>query len=236
MPEYADTAGMDTRIADILNANGGVWGGEIIDARRGNSLDSITAARIESGKEVLRAISRNSQSGYYAGLVELMPVEHNGKLEYDGELGIPRIVPFAGAPPIEGFPADPDEIDSYRNDTDELRLYSEVLHDQPDALGQRSAVAAKYSIVNGVFKFTGYSAEIPMIQLTDEMADTKIPANFAPTVIKLTPAKLVKEGDNLASIAGAYLQEGKNDLVEIEGGAREVKPLPNISIAQKTVI
>jgi len=236
---YADPTRMYNHILDILNAAAeGAWGGDVSDGRR--SQDAIENARIQSGMEVLRAISMNPENGHYGALVQDIAVEHNTQIpDHDGETGIPKIVPFDGSAAREGIPADPDEIDSYRNDT--LGLYSaaldgtSVLHDQPDQNNLPSPVSLKYSIVAGRFKFTGLSAVIPMIQLTREMADAQIPENYEPTVVKLSIAKTVKEGDNLYQYAQAYAQAGQQDLMQIMSGALQVSPVPEIAMAQKNL-
>lgn len=203
----------------------------------------IHAARIHSGMEVLRAIARNSQNGYFGSLSALVTLTHNQFLPaHDGEPGIPRIVPFEGAEPRDGIPADPDEIDSYRNDSTDKPLFTGALdgkaipHDRQDANGLLSPLSCRYSIVNGVFKFTGFSAQIPLIQLTRSMADTGVPENYEPTVIKLTIPQLVRADDKLYQLAMQYQSWGQQDLLLIQKGEMQVPPVPAVTQAQKAII
>lgn len=313
---YAVVADLDKHIADILNAAAS-WGGVITAGIR--HPDEIANARQQAALEVLSAISTNPTHGYYGDLSSLINVAHNSFLPaHDGEIGTPKIVPFEGAAEREGIPADPDEIDSYRNNPG---AYTGALdgivvpHDQPSAnrvegsildaevgeggegyavgdtgsiddgdglatyevltvtdgavetfmlvnrgsgyevtddvatiaggvqpgegagftqnvlsvgsagTGVQSPLSCRFSIVSSYFKFTGFRARIPMITITEEMRDTKIPLRLGPAVVKLAIPKLVKPGDALSLIAGAYAADGKQDLVEITGGAMQVRPV-----------
>lgn len=245
---YAVAADIDKQIIDTINA-ARTWGDAIVDAKR--SASAITAARRDATKEVFRAVALNPQSGHYGALltlvdVELDPVTNDWALpDYAGEPGVPLIIPFAGATPRAGFPADPDEIDSYRSDTSAFALYSGALgddarvpHDQPTQEGQPSPLSLKYSFAYGRFKFTGLSAQVPLIQLTEEILDTKLPIDISPAVVKLAPSKLVKPGDNLYLISRDYYAMGREDLAEIANGVMKVRPVPspNVVAAQKQVI
>lgn len=232
---FADPARVESHIKDILNATDLGWGGSVTDARRSSA--AVTQARIEAGMEVLRAIASNPQNGFHGSLATLVTVTHNQFLPaHDGEPGVPTITTFPSGTVLDGIPADPDEIDSYRFNPG---AYSggydgvAVSHDSSAGGGIPSPVAGRYSIVNGRIKFTGYSAQIPLIQLTRAMADTSVPENYEPTVVKLAIPKLVKEGDNLANYASAYAQAGQQDLIQIANGALEVSPIPDIAAAQR---
>lgn len=203
----------------------------------------VHAARIESGMEILRAISKNPQSGYYGSLQTLVDVEHNAFLPaHEGDIGIPLIEAFAGAPLREGYPADPDEIDSYRLDVAGLNFYSGALdglltpHDQPDANGYASPVAGRYSVVNGRFKFTGFSAQAPIIELTRAMADTLVPENLEPTLVKLSIPRLARPDDAIYALVGQYIALAEQDLAMLQAAAVSVPSLPQITTAQKQVI
>lgn len=235
----ADATRVTNHIIDILNATQAGWGGAINDGRR--SADAIAQARIESGMEILRAIAGNAKHGDWGSLATLVSVNHNQFLPaHDGEPGIPVITAFNGGPALDGIPADPDEIDSYRLDPVASSIFTggsdgvRVAHDVAGSDGLPSPIACRYSIVNGRFKFTGYSATVPLIQLTRSMADTGVPENYEPTIVKLSIPKLVKEGDNLSAYAAAYSQAGQQDLIEIAGGARSVNPVPDVVVAQKS--
>lgn len=241
--EYADKDEIEKQIADVLNACA-AWGGSITSGIR--SPEAITAARRGSTAEVFRAVALNSKQGHLGALYTLVDVTHNSFLpDHTGEAGIPLIVPFTGADAQEGFPADPDEIDSYRADNSTFALYTGALgddarvpHDQADSNGRPSPLSLLYSIVNGRFKHTGLTAQIPLVQITEDALDNLLPLDLAPVVVKLSPSKLVKPGDNLYLIARDYYAEGRADLAEIVDGAIKVRPVqsPNIVSAQKTTI
>lgn len=236
---FADPTRTENQIKDILNAATAGYGAAIDNLKY--TAGAITAARIGSGVEVLRALAANPQNGYHGSLSTPITVTHNQFLPgHDGEPGIPLIVPFAGAAARAGVPAAPDEIDSYRDDAT-LALYTGALdggtpHDQADPQGMPSAISCRYSIINGLIKFTGLSCQIPLIQLTREMANTGVPEVFEPTLIKLSIPKLVKEGDNVYLFAREYYAMGREDLQEIMRGAMKVRPAPPIVTAQKEVI
>lgn len=205
----------------------------------------VHAARIAAGMEVLKAIASNPQQSYFASLTTLVTVAHDAFLPgHDGEPGIPVIVPFDGAAAREGIPADPDEIDAYRSDIADTPLYTGALdgqpvaHDQASPSGRISPIACRYSLVNGRLKFTGFSAQVPLVQLTRAMADTGIPENYEPTIVRLAIAKIVTTGSEYSNFARLCGIEGQQDLIEIAGGAMRVRPVgqPGIVAAQKQAI
>lgn len=314
---YADVTELDKEIADVLNAAAS-WGGAITAQIR--SAEAIANARKQAALEVLSAISTNPNHGYFGDLSALVSVAHNAFLPaHDGVVGVPKIIPFAGATARDGIPADADEIDSYRNNpgsytggvTGIAVPHDEAMEDSEGGLIQTTTLAnggagyavgdtgiiltgddtatyevltvdgggavltysitvpgAAYVVENGVgtvtggaqagagagftvnitavayaansrpsplscrfsifasyFKFTGLSAQIPMIVITTTMRDTKIPLPLGPAVVKRAIPKLVKPGDALYIIAGEYARDGKQDLVEIAGGAMKVAPV-----------
>ncbi len=330
---YADVTVLDAHIADILNA-AQEWAGVLVAGIRspGTAIADgpIGNARKQAALEVLSAISTNPAHGYYGDLSTLVAVAHNSFVPaHDGEIGTPKIIPFEGASAREGIPADPDEIDSYRNNP---AAYTGALdgivvpHDQPNAnrvegaivtagltdggagyevgdtgtvdagdglaayevlsvvdgavetfmltnrgsnyevaegvptindgaqpgagagftqnvlsvgttgTGAQSPLSCRFSIVSSYFKFTGHSAQIPMMIITEEMRDTKIPLRLGPAVVRRGISFLVKPGDALYLIARDYVQEGKQDLVEVAGGAMSVaavKAVPDVVAAIK---
>jgi hypothetical protein len=232
----ADPTRIEDRIKSILNACK-AWGGIITVSVY--FADEITAVRIEAGWEVLRAIAESPQNGCHGSLCTPIPILNNAFLPaHDGEPGIPMIVPFTGATAQAGDPATASQISSYREDP--LGLYAldpvttaPVAHDAADSQGLPSPVSCRYAIVKGRFQFTGKTAEIPLIQLSRAMADTGVPANYEPTVIKLAIPKLRKEGTNLGAIAQGYAQAGADDLAAIRAGAMTVSPVPDIESFQR---
>lgn len=223
-------------IVAVLNA-AATWGGAIASGIR--SEDFINAARIQSGTEILRAIASNPKNGFHGSLCALVTVTHNQFLPaHDGEPGIPQIVPFVTADAIAGEPAFPGEIDSWRTAAG-AALYTaggdgvSVLHNAADGSARMSPVSARYAMDKGLFKFTGYSAQVPLIQLTRQMADEAVPDSYEPTIVKLSIPKLMKPGDAVWQIAMGYGNLGLQDIGEIKSGAMVVSPVPDVEAAQK---
>lgn len=212
----------------VLNAASAGWGTTIDKAIYNTA--AINKALKLAGYEVVRAIAANPQSGHFGELATLLPIVVDPSLGgmklpgYTGEIGLPIIVPFAGAPPRTGVEARPDEIDAYIDDV--LGLYNlGVPHDQADENLMPSPISCRFSLEYDLFKFTGCSCQLPLIQPTDDMALNKIPVELSPTQVKRAIPLLVKEGDNLAQIAGLYGAEGSRDLVSIQEGAYRVAPV-----------
>ncbi len=235
---FADPIRISRRIKFVLNAVR-TWTGSIEKAVYND--DAMEAARIESGFEVLRAISANPQNGHHGSLCVMVTMTNGQFLPaHDGEMGVPQIVPFSGAQAVDGQPTKAGRVDSWRADPAGAgAVYSgaadgtPVAHNLADSDGRPSPVAGFYEVVNGRFKFTGHTAQIPVIQLTRAMADTGIPEVYEDTVIKLAIPKLVKVGDALEQIAGLYLNAGMADLAAIRNGELFVPPVPDVAAAQK---
>lgn len=232
----ADPTRVFNHIVDVLNA-AATWGGAVASGLR--DANEIHAARIQSGTEILRAIASNPQNGFHGSLGALVAVNHNQFLPaHDGEPGIPQIVPFPTADAVAGEPASPSEIDSWRTAAG-AALYTAsgdgvtVLHDAADGSGRMSPVSARYAIDKGIFKFTGLSAQLPLIQLTRSMADSGVPDSYEPTIVKLSIPKLMKPGDAVWQIAMGYGNLGLQDISEIKNGAMVVNAVPDIEAAQK---
>lgn len=230
---FATEADIENQIMDILNAAKTYGGGVTVKHR---TAGGIAAARVAAGKAVLRAIFSNPQGEYFGGfisLVEFDPADDNFITETSTVVGIPVIQPFPDAPRRQGIPADVDEIDSFINSPE---LYTgavdgaPVPHDEPDADGKMSPIACRYNITNRRLTFTGYKAYVPLLpEITDTLARTSIPQGVSPAVVKLAIPLCVKEGDNLALISREYAADGKQDLVEIAGGAIRVRPVRTVS-------
>jgi hypothetical protein len=235
---FAVVTDIDAQIADVLNA-AAEWAGAI--TLGSTSADAIALARKQSWLEIIRAIGGNPEGPYWATLAtyvdhEIPDGEDGVRLaDHEGEVGIPKIVPFEGATPRSGRPADPDEIDAYRLETADKPCFTGeitgvgVPHDQADEDGTMSSISCRYSIVTNYLKFTGKTCKVPMIVITEAMLTEKILLALSPTVTKRAIPKLVKPGSNIALIAGAYGADGKQDLVEINGGAISVRPVRSVA-------
>lgn len=99
--EYATTAEIEAQIADILNA-AKTYGGALTTELR--TPGGITAARRAAGKEVLRAIFSNPDGEYFGEYSTLVTIAHNDIIGSSVAVGIPLIVPFAGATARRVFP------------------------------------------------------------------------------------------------------------------------------------
>lgn len=237
MAEYAVKELIEKHIIDRMNA-AAAWGGAIASGIR--SADAVTNARRQAAMEIVGAIARNPQHGFFGDLAALVDVAHNAFVPaHDGDIGIPQITPFNGATARDGLVAKSIQIDSWR---DNPASYTGVLdgvsvpHDEADEDGRRSPLSCRWSIEAGLFKFTGVSAKIPMIIITETMSDDKVPLGLSSAVVKLAIPKLVKPGDKLYLIAAADARDGRDDLLSIQEGAMVARPprsIPDIAMAQK---
>lgn len=236
--EFANKVVIESHIKDRVNANKS-WGADVVGKLR--FADAITNARRQASYEVLKSISRFPKSGAFGALATWVEVTNGEFFQYDGEVGIPRITPYADADPRRGLPADPDEIESWRTSPE---LFTGALdgeshpHDEVKD-GRQSPLSCRYALVNSVPVFTGSKCEFPVMIITEAMADDKIPLGMMSTVIKLATPKLVKLGDALYQVARADAVDGRDDLIAIEQGAMVTKPprpLPDIVTAQKQLI
>ena len=229
MTVFATAAELEAQIAFVLNAASTGYGAAIdkgIYLGTSGGLTPMGKVRRDAAYEVIRAAASNTDGSYWGEWAALTDVDNDAFLPaHAGEPGIPVIVPFSGAPAREGMEATPQEIGAWRDDS--LLLYASVAHDQADENLMPSAVSCRYSLLNKRLKFTGLSCQVPLIIPTDDMADTKIPVDIAPTVVKLAIPKLCKEGDLLYMIASTYGALGQNDLIELRGGALKVQSVPS---------
>lgn len=243
----ADILQVQAAVVDICNSlETGWWNGIVAldDAKR--STQALLYAVQLSGKQVLRAIAANAKHGSYGVLSRRIACNRDEFLpKHDGAIGIPLILPYENAPRWRtGSETSPQQIDSYIDNPagyTGARDGIVIPHDEIGPGGQMSPLACKYSLINEYFKFTGFSAEVPMVQLDALIAADAdwflnlIPADLEDAVIKLSPSKLVKEGDVLFQIAGAYQQLGLTDLADISAGATRVSkpPPPKQLVAQR---
>lgn len=147
---------------------------------------------------------------------------------------------------VDAMEADADEIDSYVRDY--RGAYSDFygmgrqFHDYLNEGRVPSPLAGKYSTANGIIRFTGTACRIPMIKVpatlaeAQVLADTKIPLGLSATCVRLAIGMLIKEGDNLARLAGIYNLQGENDLLSIRQGSvqsRGIDVSRAIQVAQR---
>ncbi|MEQ1763845.1 MAG: hypothetical protein ABL984_11965 [Pyrinomonadaceae bacterium] len=219
----------ENMIKYILNATQ-TWGGAIADGRR--LAEAVTRSRVYGTIEVVKAIAENPQHGYWGELADFEDLDHDDLLPaYLGKHGIPRIIPFPGGPELTGKEADPDEIDSYRNDT--ISQFASVAHNVADENDMPSPVSLYWSIVNSQLKFTGHICEVPMVIYPETDVASRTPEAYLPTIVKLAPLWNLKEGDNLVGIAQALVAAGNADLDAIRAGGMQVSPVSDIMEVQE---
>lgn len=231
----SDIQTLENHIKYVLNATSAGWNGAIDNKAR--LAEAVTRSRILGTMEVLRAIARNPQHGYWGKLAQYQPIAHGEFLPaHDGIHGVPQIQAFTDAPFLNALPADVDQIDAWRADGNGLHtrvLGFDVAHDQADFMGLPSSVAGFYNITNKVLSFTGSVCRIPLITLTEAMCNTHLPISLTATVVKLAPLFNLREADNLAQIASMLVGEGQKDLMRIEGGAMSVSPVSDVIKVQE---
>lgn len=239
---FANHIEIQAHIIDVLNANPEGQFSPFIDQTESSdkrrSDDAITSARRVAAHRIIEAIASNPSHPYWGELKTDVAVAYGDPIPACyGQIGIPLIVPFVGATARTGVPRDPDDVESARENTVGYLtdfFGEEALDIQQHNEAENGFVAPMscwYSTANGVFKYTGNSAVIPMVRsaLTEadyrDIADNKIPVPLVAANVRLAVAILMKEGDNLSQLAGVYAQQGEADLVKIQGGALEVAPI-----------
>jgi len=233
--EVADPDILESRIKATLNA-AKTFGGAITTRIR--TASEISEARRAAATEVLRAIASYAAGPFYGEYVTYVPVEHNALLPaHEGDPGIPKIVPFPEADARDGDPAAVDQIDSFRVSPELFTGQNDgipVPHNEADSEGRMSPLACRFNITANRLKFTGHSCEVPLFpQIDEDMTDNKIPLSLGPAVHKRAIPLLLKEGDNLSAIAREFGADGKQDLVEIAGGAMRVRPVRTVADVMK---
>lgn len=197
----------------------------------------VNAAVIAGAVEVATTIATNPQHGDFGALATLVSIAHNAFIPaHDGEPGVPVIVPFADADAISGVPARPEQIDAYRATPDVFTGAYEgvsVPHDEADAHGRQSPLAGFYSIIADYFKFTGFSAEIPLVQLSRSSVPSGLADTYEPTIVKVALRYLMRPGAAWNEICAKFATLGEQDLEEIRKGASQVPPVPIIEVEQR---
>jgi hypothetical protein len=217
------------RVTEILNACAAGTFSEAVDydyADR-NSL-AIAEAVKEAALLVARAICSNPNHVHRNVYVSATPTSltHAGELpDMSGEMDLIQIQPYEDANWISGVPRDAQQIEAFRSNPS--LLYSALNHDAED-----SPLGGYYAIAGGRFYFTGYAARgfFPVISRTT--VGTLIPDEYQSTWVSLAVGMTVKEGDNLAPIAGYYLQIGSGDLPAI-AAMGTVQPTPDPERARR---
>lgn len=233
---------IEAHIAFRLNAAQN-WAGDIV--KKIFSADAIEEARRQATSEVFSAIAYNRKHGAYptiATMVDVTPVPPATVVllpPHDGEPGLPVITAFENGPARTGLEAKPEQIDSWRSNPSSYTGFNDgkvVAHDQPTADGKPSPLAYRWSLEGSYFKFTGKSATIPLVVITDALLDGVVLRSLAPAIVKLAMPKLVKPGSPIFTIARQDAADGRQDLMDIRQGAMAVRPLsgfPDVSQAQR---
>lgn len=205
--------------------------------------DAVNDARRKAAYRIFDAIGSNPSHPYWGMLKTDVDLGYGDPIPpYYGEIGEPKITPSLGAEARTGFPADPDEIESYRLDAS--GTYSDLYgngtqaHDELSADDIISPMSLMYSTNNGIALFTGIDFTIPMILVpqsltspeadttaAEYMADTKMPLPLSTLNAKLALPGLVKEGDNLFRVAMYLGEQAERELVMLKGGAIKVQPI-----------
>lgn len=241
---FANVTDIEAQLNHICNrAQDGVFSatgdtGQSADKRYSD--DAITESRRKAAYKIFDALASNLSHPYWSYLSDEVELAHGDPIPpHYGEIGIPLISPYTGADFREGFPADGDEIESYRND--ELGTFSDLYGSGTQAHNARTAdnvlspMALRYSTDNGVIKFTGAACKLMMVKIpntdegddinTSDMADTMMPVTLSALNVKLALGLLIKEGDNLFRVAAWLAQEGEKELINIKMGAIHAQPI-----------
>lgn len=215
--------------------------GESADKRYTDA--AVNDARRKAAYRIFEAIGSNPSHPYWGILKTDVDFGYGDPIPpYYGEIGEPLISPSAGLEARTGFPADPDEIESYRGDIAGTfsNLYGAAAqeHDELTDDDVISPLSLLYSTNNGVIIFTGYECTIPMIVVpqgltspeadttaAEYMADTKMPIPLSTLNAKLALPGLVKEGDNLFRVAMYLGEQAERELTILKGGAVKVAPI-----------
>lgn len=233
---------IEAHIAFRLNAAQD-WAGAIV--KKIFSAEAITEARRQATSEVFSAIAYNRKHGAYPTIATMVAVTYadpDVQVElppHEGEPGLPVITAFEGGPARIGLERKPEQIDSMRANPAAYTGFNDgkvVAHDQPTADGKPSPLAYRWSLEGSYFKFTGTSATIPLVVITDELLDGEVLRSLAPAIVKLAMPKLVKPGSPIFTIARQDAADGRQDLIDIRQGAMAVRPLsgfPDVSQAQR---
>src|SRR5262249_45192632 len=125
--------------------------------------------------------------------------------QHDGKIGVPKIVPFAGASVRDGEPATPAQIDSFRNNPASYTGGVDgivIPHDQPNAYKVQGAIVASTLGVGG----TGYAAnDTGTINTGDGLATYQV---LTVTAGVVATYQLVNRGSNYIVANGVATSPG----------------------------
>lgn len=239
MVAFADWRDINAHLNHLLNRSGTVFShlgdtGASADDRYND--DVINSARRLAAYRIIEAIASKVNHPYWGLLAAFEEVQHGAVIPpYYGEIGIPEIT-INGVEWRTGIPAKPDEIDSYRANTNETYsnfygIESSQDHAETTEEDAVSPMAFRYSTSSGIFKFTGRQGRIPMIKVPDTsggvhiLSDQRLPYHLAALNVKLAMPLLTKEGDNSYRIAAYLSAMGEQELAAIRAGATQVAPI-----------
>lgn len=220
------------RVIQALNAGqastwtttlGTVPAAEADDRRNDTEIDKAILA---ADARVCSAICESASNGYRPLFMSEVTVTHGTEVaEGIGPIGRPLIQPYSGADYVRGVPRSADDIDSYRQNTN--NLYDAIDHDQSG-----SSLAGYYDFdpVSRVFSFTGYAAKVSIAVFT-RTAACQAPESYEDTVFGIALTSLPKEGDS-APYLGLMGQQALQHIQEIKAGAMQVSPIDIPELAQ----
>jgi hypothetical protein len=153
-------------------------------------------------------------------------LEHGEPLPlHYGDTSVPDIYPFDSADfTLRGVRRSLEKIESYRVNTN--NVYGPA-HDQP-VNGTASPLAGFYDIVNGIFYFTGYEAEMYLANFTRADVLDKLDEGIEPVIVRLALGLSGKEGDTSDGLFQMWYAQAQSELGLIRSGATVFQPVDNV--------
>jgi hypothetical protein len=208
----ASEATVKERVTDILNIQSpGSWSSTVASTNLDRNSLAVAEAVREAAMMIAKAIVANPSHVHRNVFVSGTPTSltHGSELpDMSGESDIIEIQPYTDAEWITGVPKSPQQIDSFRANSN--NFYSSLLHNAED-----SPLGGFYAIDNGRIKFTGENARIYIPVIDRDTVGDVIPDEYEDTWVSCAVPLCLKEGDNLQGIAGMYAQMGSAGLQAI---------------------
>lgn len=216
----------EKRVIQILNAStrdgsGNPLYASAVDDQRRN-LTNIQDAVKQSARLFGQAYCETDAHPSRASFIALTTVTHGATLpEHYGSPGRPQIEPYAGAGYRAGVWRPAAEIESFRENPE--NIYDAIDHDQ-----EGSTLGGFYDFVGDAIVFTGLNCQVPLATFTDGNIASKLPASSEAGIIRVAVGLVKTEGDS--QTLDEYARQGQNDLAQIRGNAETVKP---VELAEK---